>query len=165
MARKLPTVMSIDEFTLLLKNTGKPHHRIAFKLGFLCGLRVSEIVKLKPEDVDQGRKMLFIRQGKGNKDRYVPYPKQLTRELNKLPIGCGVRALEIAFKRAWAKTGVHKNLHFHHLRHSCATYYLDKGMPITHVQQLLGHSRIDTTMIYTHVSPENVASKMEEIWR
>lgn len=165
MARKLPTVMSLEEFNQLLKVTKEKHHRLSFKLGFLCGLRVSEIVNLQPNDVDRGRRMLFIRQGKGNKDRYVPYPSPLNRDLNKLPIPCGIRALQIAFKRSLARSGITKDLHFHHLRHSAATYYLDRGMDVTYVQQLLGHSRIDTTMIYTHVSPESVQNKMEEIWR
>ena len=74
MSNKLPTILSEENFTKLLQKTTKPHHRIAFKLGFLCGLRISEIINLTPKDFDRGRKLIFVRQGKGGKDRYVPYP-------------------------------------------------------------------------------------------
>ena len=81
-----------------------------------------------------------------------------------MPIGCGIRALQKAFKRALKKTNITKDAHFHTLRHSAATHYLSKGMNIRQVQMLLGHSRIDTTTIYLHVNPEDVKNKMEEIW-
>jgi integrase len=162
--RRLPAVLSLDEFMKVLNATYKPHHKLAFKLGFLCGLRVSEVVKLKPEDVDYDRRLLFIRQAKGGKDRYVPFPSKLSRGLKKLPIKCGIRALEIAFRGACKRADITKDAHFHTLRHSAATYYLDKGMNIVQVQQLLGHSRIDTTTIYLHISPKQVKDSMDNIW-
>jgi integrase len=150
--KKLPVIIDLEGFNRLLKGVSKPWHRLAYKLGFLCCLRVSEVVKLLPGDVDGGRQMLFIRNAKGGKDRYVPIPKPISiKELrDNLPIRCGVRALEIAFKKA-GKASLGKDLHFHTLRHSGATYYLSQGMNIREIQNLLGHSRLDTTMIYTHV--------------
>jgi integrase/recombinase XerD len=163
--RKLPVVLNEEEFLAVLKNAKTKSHKLAYKLGFLCGLRVSEIVKLQPSDVDHGRRMLFIRQGKGGKDRFVPFPERLSKELGGLPVGVGKRALEIAFKKSVKKAGIMKDLHFHNLRHSSATYYLSRGMNIVQVQQLLGHSRIDTTTIYLSVSPDNVKNAMDEIWK
>jgi len=165
MAKRLPTIMSEQEFNELLKVTKKKHYRLAFKLGFLCGLRISEIVKLQPSDVDRDRGLLFIREAKGDKDRYVPFPKMLSRDLSGLPIPCGVRALQIAFKRAALRAKIIKDVHFHTLRHSAASYYLKKGMSLKEVQVLLGHSRIDTTAIYLHANPEDVKNRMEEIWK
>jgi len=76
----LPVVLSYDEFLKLLDATSNKTYRLAFKLGFLCGLRVSEVVKLQLVDVDYGRRLLFIRQAKGHKDRYVPFPEQFSRD-------------------------------------------------------------------------------------
>ena len=84
--------------------------------------------------------------------------------MKKLPIKCGVRALQKAFKLAAKRAGITKDVHFHTLRHSAATHYLDNGMNIVQVQQLLGHSRIDTTTIYLHVSPKKVKESMDSIW-
>jgi integrase/recombinase XerD len=163
--RKLPVVLNFEEFNKLLSSTKNPRHRLAFKLGFLCGLRVSEVVKLQLEDVDLGRRMLFIRQSKNHKDRYVPFPEQFSRDLKNLPVNKGIRALQKAVKASSIKAGIAKDVHFHTLRHSCATFYLGKGMNLVQVQQMLGHSQIGTTMIYLHVSPDNVKNTMDEIWR
>jgi len=164
MSRKLPTVLTKDEVFKIIKHTYKARHKLAFKLGFLCGLRVSEIVNLRPEDVDYNRRLLFIRQGKGNKDRYVPFPAKFSKNLKNLPVGCGIRSLQRAFKSAATRAKIQKDVHFHTLRHSAATHYLENGMNIVQVQQLLGHSRIDTTTIYLHVSPSHVKKSMDNIW-
>lgn len=163
--KKLPQILNLEEFGRILRHTNKNHHKLAFKLGFLCGLRVSEIVKLTPADVDRGRGELFIRNAKGGRDRYVPIPPPLTRNLRHLPIGCGVRALEIAFKKAVARAKVNKDVHFHSLRHSAATYYLQKGMDIKKVQRLLGHSSLSITSIYLHTDSGELKKSVEEIWK
>jgi integrase len=163
-ARKLPVVLNFDEFSKILDVTKNPKHRLAFKLGFLCGLRVSEVVKLTLDDVDYGRRFLFIRQAKNSKDRYVPFPEQFSRDLKHLPVGKGIRALQKAIKVASVKAGIPKDVHFHTLRHSAATFYLGKGMNLVEVQQMLGHSQIGTTMVYLHVSPDGVKSSMDRIW-
>lgn len=162
--RKLPQILTEKEFSKLIQATHKEHHKVAFQLAFFCGLRISEVVKLKPEHIDKGRGMLFIKQAKGGKDRYVPYPKKLAYKFSALPISCGVRALQIAFKLAVKRAKINKDLHFHCLRHSCGSILLQRGMDTRRIQQLLGHERLETTQIYTHVTPEDIKKQMDQIW-
>lgn len=164
MVIRLPQVINEQEFIKIIENTTKDKHKLAFGLAFFCGLRISEVCKLQPGDVDLDRNMLFIRQAKGNKDRYVPIPQPLRRKLSHLPIDLTPRALELALHKISLKS-IGKRTRFHSLRHSAATLYLSKGMNIREVQQLLGHSRLDTTMIYTHVSPDDIKRKMDEVWK
>jgi len=165
--RKLPSILSEEDFIKVLKVTKLKHHKLAFKLGFFCGLRISEITNLKKNDFDRSRRLIFVRQGKGKKDRYVPYPLKFIKQSeidNLIPINCGVRALEIAFKRRILKVLKREDIHFHSLRHSFATNLLSKGSPITDVQLWLGHSRLSTTTIYLHASPDSALQRYEEIW-
>lgn len=162
--RKLPDVITLEELNILLKHTKKDRHRLAFKLGFLCGLRVSEVVNLKPEHVDKRRGLIKIVCGKGNKDRYVPIPKPLARDLKHLPVGIKQRALQSAINNI-SLVALGRKINFHMLRHSCATYYLSKGMNLKQVQDLLGHSDISITGIYLHVQPDQLKKELEEIWK
>jgi len=160
MSRKLPETITEIEFIQIYKKIIQKHHKTAFLLGFYGCMRISEIVNLRPEDIDKGQHLIRIKQGKGKKDRNIPIPPQIsTKALSNIPIKCGVRALEIAFKR-YSRQTLGKDLHFHTLRHSGATHLLNKGWDIRHIQQLLGHSRLDTTAIYTHVSPKVLVDKM-----
>jgi integrase len=161
---KLPEVITLEQFNEILKATRKPEHRVAFKLGFLCCLRISEVLKLLQEDIDKDRGFLFIRQGKGNKDRYVPIPKPILKDLNIIPIKIKRRALQHSIEKTSEKA-ISKRIHFHTLRHSGATYYLNSGMNLREVQQLLGHSRLDTTAIYTHIFPSDLQNKFNELWK
>ena len=164
---KLPTILSEDSFDLIMKNTKMKHHRLAFKIAFLCGLRISEIINLQLQDFDKQRRLIFVKQGKGGKDRYVPYPIKFIKESeinNHIPIKCGVRALEKAFKRRCVALLNRNDLHFHNLRHSFATNLLNKGVPITDVQFWLGHSRLTTTAIYLKVSPDMALKRYEDLW-
>lgn len=162
--KKLPEILNINEFKRLIENTHKEHHKISFQLAFFCGLRISEIVKLKKENIDNTRQMLFIKESKGNKDRYVPYPKRLSPRLKLIPINIGVRSLQIAFKSTLKRSNIKKDLTFHDLRHSFASYCHSQGMSLKDVQQILGHSNIATTSIYLHTSPEQIKNKLDEIF-
>lgn len=161
--RRLPETILEDDFLKIIGFVRKRHHKRAFALGFYQGMRVSEVVNLLPEHVDNGQKIIRIKQGKGDKDRNIPIAPEIFRGLQKdLPIGCGVRALQIAFK-GYALKALGRKLHFHTLRHSCATRLLTvKRWDVREVQVFLGHSNIDTTLIYTHVSPAHLVSKMWE---
>ena len=161
MSRKIPDTISEDELLMILKVTRKKTHRAAYILGFYECLRVSEIVKLQKKDIDMARGFLQIRQAKGNKDRDIPIMNSAKHHLRNIPIGCGVRALERSIKRHSLKA-IDKDIHFHTLRHSGASYYLnEKSIDIRYIQKLLGHARLSTTQIYTHVTPENLKRAFE----
>lgn len=158
--RKIPNTISEKEFIEILKKTHKKNHRIAFILGFYGGMRVSEIVNLKSENIDKGQKLIRIKQGKGKKDRNIPIPPQSTGGLKYIPINIGVRALQHSFNKK-SQEVLGKKLNFHLLRHSGASYYInEKGWSTREIQVLLGHSKVSTTEIYTHIKPENLINKM-----
>lgn len=160
MARQLPKTISESQFIEVIKKITNAKHKLAFMLGFYQCMRVSEVSKLLPEHIDRGRGFIHILAGKGNKDRDIPIMKPVERGLSHLPIGIGIRGLQKAFKKYFPE------LHFHSLRHSGATMYLnDKGKDIRVIQQLLGHSRLDTTQIYTHITPDNLKQQFEEVWK
>jgi integrase len=162
MERKIPETITEQEFIHLLKGVKERHHKLAFLLGFYCCMRVGEVTKLKPENIDRGQRIIRIKSAKGKKDRNIPLPPQLIKGLSYLPVGVGDRALQYAFKNYGRKV-LNKDLHFHTLRHSGATHYLNKKKWSTRqVQVLLGHSKIQTTEIYTHVTPQDLIEKMWE---
>lgn len=159
---KLPEIITEEELIKILEGTKKVNHKFAFALGFYECMRVSEIVKLNPEDIDRSLKLIWIKQGKGSKDRKIPIAPEVMGGLKLLPLSIGVRALEIAFKNK-AKEILNKNIHFHTLRHSGITHYLvKKKWSSLEVQRLAGHSRITTTQIYTHINPQDLVNRMWE---
>lgn len=160
MVKKLPETITEKELIEILKNTKHKHHQLAFALGFYQCMRVSEVVNLLPENVDKGQKIIRIKQSKGKKDRNIPIAPQVMNGLKHLPIKCGVRALQIAFNRK-SMDVLKKSLNFHVLRHSGATYYLNvKKWNLREVQVFLGHARISTTEVYTHINPQQLMDKM-----
>ena len=99
-AQRIYEGLSEEEFLKLLTQTKKLHHQLAFLLAYGCGLRISEVITLKPEDVDLKSNKIFIRQGKGSKDRIVNVPKQLKeKHIKLLPLNITTRALEMVFLR------------------------------------------------------------------
>jgi len=160
-----------DEFIKLLNVTKKLHHKLAFILGYGSGLRVSEIIKLQPADVDFKAGKIFVRMGKGSKDRIVNIPKQFKEKyLSVLPIDISVRALEAIFLRNSLKAGINRiigyydakgknmplyRLRVHSLRHSYAIRALELGVPINQLQILLGHENLATTSKYTKANPHD----------
>lgn len=160
---KLPEIISEEEFIQILNKTKHKHHRLGFCLGFYQCLRVSEAVNLKPEHIDKGRKLMMIKQGKGGKDRNIPISPEIMKGLKHLPIGIGIRGLQISFKKKLKEVLGRDDLSFHSLRHSGITHYLNvKKWDLSQLQRLAGHSRLSTTLIYTHISPENLVDKMWE---
>jgi integrase len=163
MSRAIPETITEEELIKILEATQNKKDRAAYLICFYEALRVSEIVNLLPDNIKAAQYTIEIKQGKGNKDRHITIIKplkmqenEIIKALKQIPIGKGVRALEISFKKK-AKEVLNKDLHFHCLRHSGATWLLNKKRwDIRQVQQHLGHSKIATTEIYTHVSPSDL---------
>lgn len=164
--RKLPTYINDEEFLKIIKLVKKKHHKLAFILAYNSGLRVSEIVNLKKNDIDVNGKRIFIRDSKWGKDRVVPMPKGFPKSyLKYIPIKCGVRALQYAFKNYIELAEINKeDLHFHSLRHSFAVRCMEKGMPLNNIQLLLGHESISTTSIYLKINPKDALDNYEKLW-
>jgi len=162
--RKLPQVISEEEFGKIHSLVKKEKLKLAFALGFYCGLRVSEVVKLRPENVDKKQRVLRILQAKGSKDRNVSYPKQLNSLLKHLPVGKTDRTLRHSIKVYAKKAGITKDVNFHTLRHSHATMMLKNKMDLRTLQVRLGHAKFDTTAIYTHVSIDDQTKEIDRIF-
>ena len=162
--RKIPITITEKELIKIITTKGIKHnHKSAFMISFYMQLRVSEMVKLNLENVDKQKHILHILEAKGKKDRDVAIvkplllsDKSLFQALDRIPVCCGIRSLQKAFKR-YAKKVLDKDLHYHCLRHSGATWLLnEKKWDIRHVQQQLGHSKLATTEIYTHVGAKDL---------
>jgi len=141
---------------------------LLLKTLFLTGARVSEFVSIKVGDLYFDEQMILIQKGKGGKSRYVPILPELTQEL-KTHLGSRrtgyifesnrqtkftVRRIQQIVKETAARAGITKKVHPHPLRHTVATFLLEKGMPLEQIQKFLGHSKIETTQIYAESSTE-----------
>jgi len=157
---KLPEIITEEEFLKIQDKVKKKNHKLAYALGFYECMRIGEIVNLKPEDINYQIKTIHIKQAKGHKDRVIPIAPEVLRGLSHLPVEIGCRALQIAFKGI-CKEVTGKDLHFHSLRHSGITHYLvKKKWSSLEVQRLAGHSKIQTTEIYTHINPQDLVNRM-----
>ena len=166
--KKLPVVLSRNEVSKLFSVIENPKHRLILMLTYSSGLRVSEVVKLKPGDIDMERKLIYIRGGKGRKDRYTILADVVINELRNymetykpekwLFYGrdkdshISTRTVQKIFDNAAKKAGIKKDATVHSLRHSFATHLLESGVDLRYIQELLGHKSSKTTEIYTHVS-------------
>lgn len=167
-----PLAIEIDraEYLELLNNCKYLRHKIAFMLGWECGLRISEIVNLKKEDIHIGptRKQSFIRIncGKNSKDRIVTLPKSWQKHhINYIPMKCKQRALQKALIAAAEKSGLKDRkptVHFHSLRHGFATHCIRCKRDINHVQKLMGHEDVQTTSIYINLAPQEAIDSYED---
>ncbi|MBS3084827.1 tyrosine-type recombinase/integrase [Candidatus Pacearchaeota archaeon] len=170
---KLPSVLTKKEVVDLFKALNTKKSRLMISLMYAAGMRVSEVVSLKVNDLDFEESIGHIRQAKGKKDRIFNIPKFLFLKLKKfyekqrsngeiyLFSGRGgermsPRNLQKIVKHAAKKALIKKDVHCHTLRHSFATHLLENGVDIRFIQQLLGHSSISTTELYTHISPESI---------
>jgi integrase/recombinase XerD len=172
--RKLPVVLSLEEVRAILEGLGNLKHRVMLMLVYSAGLRVGEVVGLKPGDIDAERKMIYVRAGKGKKDRYTLLSEvvlDVLREYWKaykprtwlfegqIPgRPYSIRSAERVFEIAAKKAGIQKDVSIHTLRHSFATHLLEQGTDIRFIQELLGHGSVRTTEIYTHVSRKQIAT-------
>jgi integrase/recombinase XerD len=167
--KKLPVVLSVEEVSRILKCVRLYHYRVCLTTIYACGLRLLEGTRLQVSDIDGQRKMLHIRQAKGNKDRYVPLPEACLNMLrhywrfHRNPLWLfpsphdhmkpiQESSLQKAFRAAVRESGVHKKATIHTLRHSYATHLLEAGLNLRIIQAYLGHASPATTAIYTHLT-------------
>lgn len=176
--RKLPDVLSFDEITKLLQiiNTGKPagvRDRAIIETLYACGLRVSEATNLKQRDVIDDAEIIRVL-GKGSKERFVPIGHSALEWIAKYKAEARIHFVKFsetddilflnqrgkALTRAYIwkmlkeysnLAGIDKDIHPHTLRHSFATHLIEGGADLRAVQEMLGHSDISTTQIYTHI--------------
>lgn len=166
MTTKLITYLDFSEVNKLIKSTDSKKLKLAIALGAGSGLRISEIVggtrgdgsKIPPltsEMVDLETHQIRIIQGKGKKDRITVTSKWLNKtNISLLPINIPTRTLQHQFTQLCKKV-LKKKCHFHMLRHSFGNFMVnEKNVPLPQVQTLMGHSRIDTTGIYTKANPK-----------
>lgn len=168
-SKSLPQVLSLNEVQQLIHKVHSCHFRTLFNVIFTCGLRLSEGLRLQVDDIDGQRMMLFIRQSKGAKDRYVPLPVktyELLRHYWKiyhppqpyifvnLKTGqpYSTKSAQSAFAAARKACGIRKAVSIHTLRHSYATCLIENGIDLRCIQIFLGHQNLKTTMKYLHIS-------------
>lgn len=172
--QQLPKVLGEHELERMFRSVPNLKHKTILLTAFSCGLRVSEVTRLKVKDLDMERLQVFIERSKGKKDRYVMLspvlkdvltryisiykrsPKDYLFEGQEPGAPYGTRSAQIIFNRAVKAAGIHKDVTFHSLRHSFATHLLEKGVDIKYIKDLLGHFDIKTTERYLHVAREKL---------
>jgi len=177
--RRVPIVLSRREVDLVIESIKNFKHKLILALAYGAGLRVSEVVSLKVRDLGLEELVVYIRQGKGKKDRISIIPERIKGDLRNLTAGregegfifeserggkLTSASAQKMFRNALRKAKIRKKASFHSLRHSFATHLLENGVDIRYVQELLGHQNIRTTQIYTKVTNprlKNIKSPLE----
>ena len=175
--KRLPTILSQKEIRRIFSCITTFHNYAYLTTVYSCGLRLQEGLHLQTSDIDGTRKIIHVHCGKGSKDRYVPLPESTLlllrsywkthRNKNLIfpALGRGqsrgitattpmsISSIQGALKKATCKAGIKKkNVSVHTMRHSYATHLLEAGVNIRTIQQYLGHSHIETTMVYLHLT-------------
>ncbi len=178
----LPNVLSKEEIKVILNAHRNIKHKTMLSLIYSCGLRRSELLNLKPSDIDSKRNIIIIRQAKGKKDRIAPLSEKIVTMLREYYMqfkptiwlfegqNAGEqydeRSLANVLKQALEKTKINKPVSLHWLRHSYATHLLEAGTDLRFIQEILGHKSSKTTEIYTHVSTkslQNIKSPFDDL--
>ncbi|TFH26788.1 MAG: integrase [Bacteroidia bacterium] len=169
--KKLPHILTIDEVEHLLKCCRNLKHKCILMTLYSAGLRRSELINLKINDIDSKRMLIRISHSKGNKDRYTLLSEKLVKLLRdyykiyqpKYWLFEGQRggqysatSIENVFRKAMKQARITKYATPHTLRHSFATHLLEQGINLRYIQEILGHSSLKTTEIYTHVSSKQL---------
>ena len=182
----LPKVLGEDELRRLFAATVNLKHKAILFTAYSAGLRVSEVINLRLQDIDRERKQLFVYCSKGKKDRYValspllldilesyykiwqPKPTNYLFEGPEKGAPYSARSAQMIFHEAKLKAGISKTITFHGLRHSFATHMLEKGVDVKYIKEILGHFNIKTTERYLHVKREtlvNIESPLDALYR
>jgi integrase len=174
--KSLPDVLSLQEVRRLIGSIRKDYLRVYLWTVYSCGLRLSEGLQLQVRDIDKDRMLIHVHRGKGGKDRYVPLPPKTLALLREYwsthrnpvwlfpsktrraesaraatqPLAKGV--VQTAIRKAAGQLGIQKRVSMHTLRHSYATHLLEAGVNLRLIQKYLGHSHLQTTMVYLHLT-------------
>ena len=178
----LPAVLTMEECFRIFGSVDNLKHKLLLLLCYGAGLRRSEISTLKWQDILFEEHKIHINQGKGNKDRIVMLPVSIVSILQNYRSiypsdewvftgqykgeAISTRTVQVVMQQAVAKAGLEKKATVHTLRHSFATHLLESGTDIRYIQQLLGHANVNTTMIYTHITPKaakNIISPLDRM--
>lgn len=171
--RKLPDVLDQEDILKIIASVENLKHKTMLLLIYSAGLRVSEVVRLKVNDIDSKRKLIHIRQSKGKKDRFTLLSEVVLEKLREyykaykpsdyLFEGAqgrshlSERSIQNVFRRALKIAGIRKPVTIHSLRHSFATHLLENGTDLRYIQEVLGHASTKTTEIYTHVRKKSIS--------
>ena len=177
--RPLPAVLSPDEVRRLFDAAGETTFRLILQTAYACGLRVSEVVRLKVGDIDSARLVVHVRCAKGRKDRLVPLSPLLLERLREhwrrhrpadwlfpgqrpgAPVS--ISHVQRLCQRAVRAAGIAKKASMHTLRHSYATHLLEGGTDLATLQKLLGHNQLSTTLRYTHVQQAHLQRSLSPL--
>ncbi len=170
-SKKLPNILSQKDILNILQVTKNLKHRAILSLLYSSGLRIGEITSLKLQDIDINRKQIKVSSGKGRKDRFVVIANTFLPLLQNYLFTYkpsvyfiegpnekkySESSIRKFLSKSVALAGITKNVTPHTLRHSFATHLLENGVSLRHIQELLGHSKPETTMIYTHVAKKDL---------
>jgi integrase/recombinase XerD len=174
--QRLPTVLSPEEVARLIDSARNLYHRALLMTLYSTAMRRAELCRLKVHDVDSQRMMIRIHQGKGRRDRDVPLSPKLLETLRvywrwmkpktflfpgtvkgrRADVPISPNIIWLACRQAARAAGITKRFSPHSLRHSCATHLLEAGADLRTIQILLGHSRLEHTLVYLHLSPKHL---------
>ena len=185
--KRLPDVLSVEEVRRLIAAVRTPHNRTYFRTVYSLGLRLTEGLHLQVGDIDSARMMVHVHRGKGAKDRFVPLPSSTLKGLReywathrhptwifpatgrdhrKAATADGPMersSVQGALRRVVRDLGLRKAISIHTLRHSYATHLLEAGVNLRLIQQYLGHSSLQTTMVYLHLTAASQEQARERI--
>jgi integrase/recombinase XerD len=174
--RRLPTVLSPEEVAQLIDSARNLYHRTLLMTLYSTAMRRAELCRLKVRDIDSQRMMIRIDQGKGSRDRDVPLSPKLLETLRvywrwmqpttylfpgtvngwRADVPLSVNTVWLACRQAAQAAGISKRISPHCLRHSCASHLLEAGADLRTIQVLLGHSRLEHTLVYLHLSHKHL---------
>ena len=166
--KKIPSVLTKEEVQKLINVAKTKKSKLIISLIYGTGMRVSELVNLKKQDIYFDEGVGHIKQAKGRKDRSFNIPNNIFQELKEFCTHSKeyvfegrkgrltTRNIQKIVENARKRAGIQKEVHVHTLRHSFATHLLDEGVDLRTIQNILGHENLDTTSIYTHISTKKL---------
>lgn len=173
--KKMPVVLSITEVQSMFDHCHNLKHRVILSLLYSCGLRISELLNLKWQDIDRQNNVIHIRQAKGNKDRIVPLNAMLLKLLidyyrayksetyilnGQFDIQYSEKSVANVLNQLAMKAGIKKRIYPHLMRHNCFTHMYEAGVDLARIKEIAGHSNIKTTLIYSHISTAQISNTM-----